>query len=246
VDRAEVIFQVSGEQPATVEPRGAEVSGAAGAAPASTKPHVYYSFPRPELVPLVPTTARTILDVGCGSGAFAECLRAARPTVPLEIVGVEAVQECAAGAAGRLDRVIIGNIETLDLPYHQHFDCIVFADVLEHLVDPWAVLRRARNWLRPGGSLITSIPNIQHWSVVGPLLRGSWEYRDSGIMDRTHMRFFTRKTMLAMLEDSGYRLRSIEPAIGRKSMLLNRVTARLLENFLARQFMIVAQPLPPR
>src|SRR4029453_8192260 len=101
-----------------------------------TKPEGYYACTRTELEPLVPTNATRILEFGCGEGGFARTLRAARPESGLEIVGVELDESAGKIAQRTLDRVIVGDAEQVELSYRNHFDCVIFADVLEHLVDP--------------------------------------------------------------------------------------------------------------
>src|SRR5690349_17266679 len=155
-----------------------------------SKPDGYFSCSRPELTSLVPAHALRVLDVGCGRGEFARTLRASRSASKLEIVGLEWSRAAAEAARSALDKLIIGNIEEVALPYEDYFDCIVFADVLEHLIDPWSTLQRATSLLQKNGTVIASIPNVQHWSVIVNLLCGRWEYSEFGIMDSTHLRFF--------------------------------------------------------
>lgn len=162
----------------------------------------YYAFSRPDVQRLVNTDSKRILDVGCGAGMLGGSLKQERG---VEVWGVEYVPEVAKVAAGRLDRVISGGIEDAlaQLP-DGYFDTIICADVLEHLVDPWQVLNDLKAKLAPGGELVASIPNIRHWSVVSRLLEGRWEYADAGILDRTHLRFFTWHDCMLMFEKAGY------------------------------------------
>ena len=92
-------------------------------------------------------------------------------------------------------------------------DCVIFADVLEHLVDPWAAVRQAREMLAPGGALVVSIPNVLHHAVVKDLLRGRFDYRDAGVLDRTHLRFFTAATARELVEQAGFRVERMERVI---------------------------------
>lgn len=161
----------------------------------------YHAQPRPEVMAMIPATASRILDVGCGAGALGGRLKAERP---VEVIGVE-MDPAAAEAAGRvLDRVHPGDIETLTLPYAAgSFDGIILADVLEHLRDPWGLLGRLSPLLSPEGRLIASLPNVRHWSVVRGLLEGDWTYLPAGILDCTHLRFFTRRSGQALIESAG-------------------------------------------
>jgi 2-polyprenyl-3-methyl-5-hydroxy-6-metoxy-1,4-benzoquinol methylase len=205
------------------------------------KPEGYFSCPRSELIPLVPSNAKRILEIGCAEGGFARALRLARPTSQLEIVGVELCETAAIEAATVLDRVIVGNVERMDLPYQDYFDCVMFADVLEHLVDPWRMLRRAKSLLRRGGVIVASIPNVQHLRVLLNLILGRWEYEQYGIMDSTHLRFFTRKSINTLFTSTGYELRSVSGILGSTRVkLLHFATAGLADPFVTRQYLIVA------
>lgn len=168
--------------------------------------HPAYDNPRPEVTPLVPPHARTILDVGCSTGRMGSALRSAGRRV----VGIEADPGLAAVASDRLDAVIVADVEALaaagDDPGGP-FDCVVFADVLEHLRDPWAALRWGAGLVAPGGSLVVSVPNIRHlhtlWALV---VRRRWPYREVGIFDRTHLRFFARGNLDSMLAGTGFEI----------------------------------------
>ena len=214
-------------------------SEAAGSEP---KPQGYFSCTRPELEPLIPASATRILEIGCGEGGFARTLRAARAGSTLEIVGVEAQESAGEIAASVLDHLIVGNAEEVELEYEDYFDCVVFADVLEHLVDPWRMLRRARAFLRRNGTIVASIPNVQHWDVLANLLRGRWEYSQYGIMDKTHLRFFTRSTIRDLFVSTGFTPRSIAPLLGTttRAQIARFATAGLAVPFLARQYLVVA------
>jgi len=171
----------------------------------------YHEHARPELVRLIPPDARTVLDVGCGEGQLGAALK---QRGPVRVVGVEI--DAAAGERARavLDEVHRGDVESLDLPYSPGaFDCIVLADILEHLRDPWGLLRRLVPLLAPsGGRLIASLPNVRHWSVVRGLLEGEWTYLPAGLLDRAHLRFFTRRSGRALLEAAGLTVLAIHPA----------------------------------
>lgn len=164
----------------------------------------YYLHARPEVVRLVPITARTILDVGCGAGGLSATLKARQA---VEIHGVEIVEQAAEQARQHVDRVWNCEIEKAlpELP-EGYYDCIVIADVLEHLLDPLYVLTELKRKLAPNGRLIASIPNIQNWGVLSELLQGKWDYRSEGILDRTHLRFFTRKSVQELFWSAGFRI----------------------------------------
>lgn len=147
--------------------------------------------------------ASRVLDVGCATGYLAEALRSRGSTVS----GIEFDPDAGRRALPFLDKLVVGDLDSLDLAEEfapASFDVIVFGDVLEHLKDPLSALRRARPLLAPGGAVVISIPNVAHGSLRLALLQGRWEYHDTGLLDRTHIRFFTRSTLLALLHDAGF------------------------------------------
>jgi 2-polyprenyl-3-methyl-5-hydroxy-6-metoxy-1,4-benzoquinol methylase len=151
----------------------------------------------------------TILDIGCGTGAVGRSLKQRGCGM---VYGVEVVAQAAEAAKSIYDRVDAADVETFGFPYEKDFfDYVLCADVLEHLKDPWALLRRIRPLLKPSGTLIASIPNIRNRGIIADLLRGNWDYRDSGIMDNTHLRFFTFNGIVRMFVQSGYTLKDVAP-----------------------------------
>jgi len=167
------------------------------------KTAAYYGRANPHLVPAVPAAALTILDVGCGAGALGAALKDKSPG--RRVYGVE-THRLAAEAAGRvLDGVFAIDVETADVPLPPGaVDVIIFGDVLEHLRDPEGALRRCRPLLAPGGAVLASVPNAQHHSVVLALAAGDFQYAPEGLLDATHLRFFTRSTAQKLFLDAGY------------------------------------------
>jgi 2-polyprenyl-3-methyl-5-hydroxy-6-metoxy-1,4-benzoquinol methylase len=164
----------------------------------------YFHHARPEIVARVEPAGKRILDVGCAAGAMGAAMLAAGAT---EVVGIEVHAPAAAIARGRVTSVFGYDIDQLpELPFPPgYFDVITLADVLEHLRDPPAVLRHLRRWLSGDGRIVCSLPNVRHESVLLPLLvHGQWDYVEAGILDRTHLRFFTLESMLRMLREAGY------------------------------------------
>jgi methionine biosynthesis protein MetW len=150
---------------------------------------------------MIPAGSR-VLDVGCGGGlltqTWAERCKA-------EFVGIEPDPARAARAAKRGLEIHVGYLTEEIIPKIGSFDIVVFADVLEHLPNPHAVLLVSRMALKPRGAVIVSVPNVAHWSVRLSLLRGIFQYRESGIMDATHLRWFTRDSIQVLLAASGFR-----------------------------------------
>jgi 2-polyprenyl-3-methyl-5-hydroxy-6-metoxy-1,4-benzoquinol methylase len=175
----------------------------------------YFEYERQEMLEFFPPTARSALDVGCGGGAFGYSLK---KKFGCEVWGVESQPEAAEKASSRLDHVVNGYFgEEVGLPVG-YFDCIFFNDVLEHMVNPWAALEFARQLLSETGVVVASIPNIRHFPALWKLVvRKEWRYVDEGILDRTHIRFFTRQTIEELFRDTGYRislLTGINPFFG--------------------------------
>lgn len=169
----------------------------------------YFSHQRPEMLRFVPAGARRVLDVGCGNGGFGAALRKNRPGI--EVWGVEPDVDAAANAAKVLDRAIQGMFTSdLDLP-GSGFDAVIFNDSLEHFPDHVPALRLAASLIKPGGSLVASIPNVRHWPHMKHyIFQADWAYSESGILDRTHLRFFTRKSILRTLNEQGFNVDHIE------------------------------------
>ena len=204
----------------------------------------YYSNVRRDLAQYVVKGNHRILDVGCGAGYFGEYLKLHGHAA--EVVGIEIDTAAANEAATKLDCVLCANlnessiVEVLKDFDKAKFDYIVCADVLEHLIDPWSVLSDLVTFLKPGGQVMVSIPNVRHWSVWLPLiLRGQWEYRNVGIMDRTHLRFFTRFSGIELLKRAGLDVAIYHPLIGGKWCLVNKFSMGLLEELVAIQLVFV-------
>lgn len=168
--------------------------------------HVYPHDPRSDVSPHVPP-ARVVVDVGCGTGGFGLSLRT-RLGEDAVIYGIDVVPENVAesGTLGAYD-LVVGGYYPDDVPTHwERPDLICFLDVLEHMVEPWDALRAARDHLGPGGRVLASVPNIQYWPAVSDLLKGRWDYTETGILDRTHLRFFTRSTLIEAFEQAGFQV----------------------------------------
>jgi O-antigen biosynthesis protein len=209
----------------------------------ASSPHVpkgrpYYENERADVVAVLPRPLGRVLDVGCGAGALAPGLRRAGARA---IVGIEVVPEVADRARGLLDEVVVGSVEDAIGELGGPFDTILCLDVLEHLIDPAPVLRRLRGVARSGAHLQVSVPNARHFSLVRDLLlRGTFGYSDWGHRDNTHLRWFTRRDIVQLVEDAGWRVTATGvPPLGR-SAALHRVTRGWSSEFLVAQVYVSA------
>jgi 2-polyprenyl-3-methyl-5-hydroxy-6-metoxy-1,4-benzoquinol methylase len=219
----------------------------------------YFEHVRPEVAALVPDEARTILEIGCGGGRLGEHLKARQPC---QVTGIELSAAAAEAARGRLDQVVVGDVERMQLDFQAgQFDCVVCADVLEHLRRPDRLLRQIRSWLAPGGTLVVSLPNVRHHTVVRGLLDGNWTYEPAGLLDATHLRFFTRQSARELLEFAGFQVESLSivpgpghaewVAAGRPTtvrvggMQVSGQSQDDVEEFFAYQFLVTARPARP-
>lgn len=152
-----------------------------------------------------------VIDIGCGEGYLSSHL--AQKYKNAFITGIEINDKAANEARQKCNEVITGDIEKILLNKsgldENTFDCAILADVLEHLVNPWDVLKKIKRILKDTGRIVASIPNIGNYGVIYYLLRGKWEYRDEGIMDRSHLRFFTLDGIVKMFADAGFEVEQI-------------------------------------
>lgn len=222
----------------------------------------YYNSPREDLIALIKSAPKVVLDVGCGGGATGAAIKGRFPGAA--VCGVELQPAAAEIASGRLDRVLRENVETLDLAAAgfspASIDLVLFPDVLEHLYDPWSVLRRLRPFLTPGARVLASIPNTRNLGLIQQLAGGSWQYTAWGLLDITHIRFFTRKSIFKLFEQASLRILSLGancegttasvkiPAgqtadIATPRMILKAITQEDLLELSVIQFLIEAQPV---
>ena len=169
----------------------------------------YQDFVNAPLLDMVQPTPARVLELGCATGMFGQALKQRFPAA--SVVGIEQGRAAAALAATRLDRVICGRLEDLDLAAEGlrpgEFDALVAADVLEHVVNPWDVLVRVKPLLAPNAQVLASIPNVRNAMLLDALVsQGRWEYGPRGLLDITHLRFFTLFEIRRMFEETGYRV----------------------------------------
>ncbi|MCF7954335.1 MAG: class I SAM-dependent methyltransferase [Phycisphaerae bacterium] len=163
----------------------------------------YYQNPREDMLEFIPSGIKKTLEVGCGEGNFSALLK---DRFGVEAWAVEINEESARQAEKKLHKVIIEDAHSSinKLP-EKYFDCIICFDILEHLEDPYSLLTSLKSKLAIGGVIITSIPNIRYYSAFRKfVLHGNWDYMDQGIMDRTHLRFITYKSIKKMFKDLGF------------------------------------------
>ena len=156
-----------------------------------------------DLIDRIPLSAQVVLDVGCGTASLSAAYRKRNPRARL--LGIDQDPDVAALAADRLDELATVDVETDPLPFDvpEGIDCIIYGDILEHLKDPWAVLKRHVQALNPDGVLLICVPNVEHWSFAKRLLDGTWDYEPSGLFDTTHMRWFSMHSLRAGLQRLG-------------------------------------------
>jgi 2-polyprenyl-3-methyl-5-hydroxy-6-metoxy-1,4-benzoquinol methylase len=203
-----------------------------------------YESPRPEVQALVPKDAQRILELGCSTGALGAALKARNGAF---VLGVEVDPEYARQAEDLLDRVVVSDAEcfvrTVD-PDITPFDCLIGADVFEHLVDPWSALERATELLVPGATVVVSLPNVLYWPGLWRVIRdGRWPRDAEGTFDRTHLRWFTTRDAVDLLEGAGLYLESASPVFRSRGLRLAATKAwqrTPFRRFLALQWLFVA------
>jgi len=203
------------------------------------KPDTYYDQGRPELVEMLPGRLGRVLDVGCGAGGVGKAMRHRAD----ELVGIEMDPSAADVARQTYDSVIVGRVEERLDDAVGPFDTILLYDVIEHLLDPADVLRRLDAIAAPGALVHVSVPNARHFSLVRDLVfRGTFGYELTGHRDNTHLRWFTRGDLAALLEESGWRVeRTAHAPLTRPGRIAERLTRGLSAEFLVHQWSALAR-----
>jgi len=168
----------------------------------------------PELLRLIPPQSRRLIEIGCSSGALAREFKKIAPDC--DYLGIEIDPAYAKLAERHCDRSLVLDIERADESFwaaHADRDCWIFGDTLEHLVEPWVVLARIRERIPAAGSVVACIPNAQHWSLQARLSIGDFRYEEVGLLARTHLRWFTRQTIIELFEQAGFRIAEALPRI---------------------------------
>jgi len=230
---------------------------------AQTDIPTYNRNPRIDLLEMLPRAPQNVLDVGCAAGATGIELKRRFPKAV--VTGVELNEDAAAIARAGLDRVICKSVESMDFPAEGFapgsIDTVFFPDVLEHLYDPWNTLRRLRPFLTKDAQVLASIPNVRNLWLLNELLGGKWDYVDEGLLDVTHIRFFTRRTIGELFDQTGYSIFrwgiNLDPRvpigdpttegtfnIETPKLTLKNLNATDLQELRTIQFLVAAVPTP--
>jgi 2-polyprenyl-3-methyl-5-hydroxy-6-metoxy-1,4-benzoquinol methylase len=207
----------------------------------------YYDTARLEILPWLPPSTVRVLDVGCGTGATTAAVKETRSITWAG--GIEYDASVAKQAEPLFDRLWYGDAAQADLEAEiapGSLDLVLCLDVLEHMTDPWEMVRRLSALIRPGGRLIVSVPNIQNWKFIWRLLtRGDFHYRDAGLLDRTHLRFFVRQTAVELTTCGSLDLVTICSAhrwrFPDARWVLSSLSAGRLDSLMAKQWLVVAE-----
>jgi 2-polyprenyl-3-methyl-5-hydroxy-6-metoxy-1,4-benzoquinol methylase len=189
----------------------------------------YYDGERPEMIPLIPSVYHRVLEIGCGNGSFRKFLTIR----PHEYWGIEPNEKAAKDAQKILDKVIVGFYgDVTSLIPDNYFDLIICLDVIEHIEDTKNFLRSISKKLDPiHGHIIFSIPNVRYFdNIIELLIRKDWKYRNAGILDETHLRFFTQKSIIRLFNENGFiieQLQGLNPVEGKRYFLI-----KILDKFI--------------
>lgn len=202
------------------------------------KDNSYFSNIREDIVGLIPYATSNVLEIGCGAGytlAHLKHIGKAGFTVGMDLVDL--------GQDKILDKFICGDAEQeIDrLPFDEgFFDVVICADVLEHLIDPWVFVKKLHRYIKNGGLLIASIPNIREIKILYQLVvKGDFRYTDTGILDKSHLRFFCKRNAAALFEQAGFSLERVVFNLGFKRWLVNAISFHLFSDFLVRQYLFL-------
>ncbi len=221
------------------------------------KRNTYFSQVREEIQPLLPPKVNRVLEIGCGTGTTLKWLK--ENNFANYTIGFEVSKAAASQASLQCDEVIVGNIEKkteILKKFEKSIDLLLLLDVLEHLNDPWKVLEYCKILLSENGVVIASIPNVRSIKVLIPLVfYGQWNYQHSGILDRTHLRFFTKESSIKLFKKTGYEVARVigngslsltdaKTLKGSITAIFNILTLNIFEQFIANQYLILAKPLP--
>lgn len=210
------------------------------------KKKAYFTNIRLDIEPLLPHFSEKVLEIGCGNGATLSHYKGQKRFG--FTMGLELVEEVTTNNTMLVDQWLIGSVEEIISQLEPNsLDLILCLDVLEHLVDPWLIVKELERVLKPGGYIVSSIPNMRTAKVIFDLvIRGNFDYTDQGILDKTHLRWFTRKTAIALFKTKNIMpIRWMHSPLPRKSKsaIINFVTFGVLRNYFTDQYLIKAQKL---
>lgn len=211
------------------------------------KPTTYFTHVRHDLIPYIPVLPEgKLLEVGCAAANTLCFIRS--KNIAGEVYGTDLENLPDSNQQNPLiHQFVPGDLTAENLPFEKEFfDVLICADILEHLPNPWKTLKYLSQFLKPGGTLITSMPNIRDFTVMYKLLiKGDFTYTSSGVLDKTHLRFFTQKTMEDLVREAGFEIEQVNPSfrtcpLQPKRRMMNRATLGVLKGFIAQQFIIKA------
>lgn len=211
------------------------------------KPEEYYNLVRLDLLSLLNFESKNlkVLEVGAGYGATLSYLK--KQEIAGEVVGIDIPSNKGTSPFNNIDTFIYEDIEKIGLEqYNNYFDCIILADVLEHLVNPSEVLKKMTSLLKKEGQVLISIPNFRHKNALYKVFfKGDFSYQESGLFDYTHLRFFCKKNIKELITTSGYTIHQLKSSLKTYkkrsfSKLLNTITFGVFEQFLTVQYLVLA------
>jgi 2-polyprenyl-3-methyl-5-hydroxy-6-metoxy-1,4-benzoquinol methylase len=208
----------------------------------------YHGTVRQDVIRKIPVAKGALLDIGGGNGATASALKKSgfATAVVIDMVDKEAV----LASVDRYIQADLSDPAVVGAVVHEHgpFDVILCLDILEHLPDPWQLLRVVHDLAAPSSLLVVSLPNVSHYTATFPLLFGGrWDYQADGVLDRTHLRFFTRATAVQLVRDTGYRIESVYPTESAKKLkvvvkkIMRLVSLGFANRFIDQGYIIVAR-----
>ncbi|MBC8555846.1 MAG: class I SAM-dependent methyltransferase [Candidatus Brocadiales bacterium] len=220
----------------------------------------YGDNPRNELIDLIKVVPEQIFEIGCGSGATGMAIKQKFPDA--KYIGMDSNKDAAEIAQTRLDKVIVSDIDKVPLDTFglekECFDLIICADILEHLYDPWKIINDLRSYLTTDGKILASIPNVQYIEHIVNVLDGNWKYEDHGLMDATHIRFFTLNEIIKMFNGTGYNITHCSGISNPKmnsdtwpndfdfgKFVLKNITKEEASKFAVLQYLLIAQKVSP-
>lgn len=211
--------------------------------PNPPKPDIYYEGARADIVAMLkPAPDASILEIGCSFGGTGRL--ALESGKCGQYHGVDINEAAAKVASQNLSSIQVGNVEEIDFSERgAPYDAIIMSEVLEHLIEPWSLVERLFPLIKPGGRFYASSPNVANLNIIRRLFRSEFEYQEVGIMDITHLRWFTHKSYRAMFEKAGYNIISCGGlgSLSKKQALFNAVTMKYVWYLFYSQLMIVAQ-----